>query len=291
MNHRYGFGMHRAAIRSRGQTSSTPTPPFYAFIIPGSMPAGTSLTRASAGSYYDDTGLLASAASDTGCFDHDPSSLAYRGLRLEPACTNILAWSGTPGNAAWTPGSARLTRTSSDNIDPSGGTNAALFTGNGVSAPRTISIATAATLTSGTTYTLCVFLKAGTQSLLQLTGNFNAFGNTGYANFELTGAGGITSATVPATIQSLPNGWYRISIVLTAVANVASGSVGPTIAMISSPDDGRIPANTLTTSFLAWGASVTEGSSLSSYIETNAAASTRADAHVQRPVRKLAGHL
>lgn len=280
MNRRYGFGTRRAATRSRGAVPATPTPPLYVFTGPGSLPAGAALTRASAGGRYDASGLIAWAANDAARFDYNPSSLAYRGLRMEPANTNVAAWSGTTSNAAWSTTSARLAKISTNNADPGGGNNACLFTGNGSSGVRAAVVTSAGVTTNGTTYTLSIFLKAGTQSLLQLTGGNAGFGATGiggYANFNLSGAGSIGTATHPATIQALPDGWYRVSLTVPAVADVSSGTNLLAVAAIASLSDGRLPITSLNTSFLAWGACVTTETSLTSYIETNAAAATRAE--------------
>jgi hypothetical protein len=73
------------------------------FTSPGTLtyPAGWAFNRATAGWCFDATGTLVQVASDTPRFDHDPGTLACRGLLLEEARTNSVrnprAEGATPG--------------------------------------------------------------------------------------------------------------------------------------------------------------------------------------------------
>jgi hypothetical protein len=55
----------------------------------GVLPPGASLARASAATRFDGDGVLAPVAADAARFDHDPVTLALRGLLLEMARTNL----------------------------------------------------------------------------------------------------------------------------------------------------------------------------------------------------------
>lgn len=276
MNRRYGFGMRRAAVRSSPKGSGGPSPaPFYSFVVPDILPAGTSVTRASIATCHNSAGILVPVEIDTARFDHDPSTLAYRGLLLEAANTNLSGASANVSDPSWQV--SRGAKTSTNNPDPAGGNGAGLFTFDGTSGTRSISFfENAALLSSGTAYTSSVFMKAGTQSLIQITGFQAMFGGGGYANFQLTGGGIIGTATVPAVIQAYPDGWYRLAIAHMATGTGANGS--PTIALspITSLSSGRVPSTTLNTTLLAWGGSVTVGGGLESYIPTTTTAATRA---------------
>lgn len=62
----------------------------------GSLPAGATLTRASAGRYFDASGVLQSATTNTARFDHAPKTpFAQRGLLYEPAVTNYAQYTET----------------------------------------------------------------------------------------------------------------------------------------------------------------------------------------------------
>jgi hypothetical protein len=73
------------------------------FTSPGTLtyPAGWVFNRTTAGWCFDATGTLAQVAADTPRFDHDPATLACRGLLLEEARTNGIrnprAEGATPG--------------------------------------------------------------------------------------------------------------------------------------------------------------------------------------------------
>jgi hypothetical protein len=73
------------------------------FTSPGTLtyPAGWAFNRGTAGWCFDATGTLVQAAADTPRFDHDPATLACRGLLLEEARTNSVrnprAEGATPG--------------------------------------------------------------------------------------------------------------------------------------------------------------------------------------------------
>ncbi len=276
MNGCYGFGMRRAAVRFSSGGGSDPGPaPFYSFAVPGFLPPGTSVTRASIATCHDSAGKVVPVEIDTARFDHDPSTLAYRGLLLEGANTNISGGSSTASDPSWQV--SRGAKTSTNNADPAGGNGAGLFTFDGTSGTRSISFfENAALLSSGTVYTSSVFMKAGTQTLVQMTGFQAMFGGGGYANFQLAGAGLIGTATIPAVIQAYPDGWYRIAIAHVATATAANGS--PTIALtpITSLGSGRVPSTALSTTLFAWGGNVTVGGNLESHIPTTTTAATRA---------------
>lgn len=126
------------------------------------------------------------------------------------------------------------------------------------SASASFITAPSTTYTSGTTYTISQFVKAGTQSLVQLTGGSAAFGTSQYANFNLT-TGAVTASIglTSSAIERYADGWLRLSITLAATATGASN--GGVLFFIASPTDGRGPNVTLTTTFYVGGGDVTAG--------------------------------
>ncbi len=68
--------------------------------------AGTSFTRASTATYFDSSGTLQTAATNTPRFDYDPSTLAFRGLLMERSRTNSIRNSTMTGAVAGSPGTA-----------------------------------------------------------------------------------------------------------------------------------------------------------------------------------------
>ncbi len=58
--------------------------------MPGVLPAGATLTRASVGTCFASNGLLTTFAANGARFDHDPETLGLRGLLIEPTATNLI---------------------------------------------------------------------------------------------------------------------------------------------------------------------------------------------------------
>ena len=208
-------------------------------------------------------------------FDYDPVTLAPKGLLIEEARTNLCVYSQTPSDANWSATSAA--KTSTNNIDPFGTLTALLLTADGLSGTHYVSTGTVsgASYTSGTTYTISCFVKAGTTNLVQLTAAGATFGSVQYANFSLTGAGSVTASAVgTATIAAYSNGWYRVS--LTVPATVTATASAGNLVFITSGTDGRVPTNTSSDTLYVAGWQTEAGSFATSYIPTVAATVTRA---------------
>ena len=60
------------------------------------LPAGSTFTRASSATYFDNTGTLQIAANNMPRFDYNPSTLVFRGLLMEGASTNLFLNSQAP---------------------------------------------------------------------------------------------------------------------------------------------------------------------------------------------------
>ena len=93
-----------AAVALHAQPGPTANPTIYT--TTSSLPASSTLTRASTAWYWDSSGNLASAATDTARFTYNPATLALQGLLNEPAATNSLRNSSNGGAVAGTPGTA-----------------------------------------------------------------------------------------------------------------------------------------------------------------------------------------
>jgi hypothetical protein len=113
-------------------------------------------TRGSTGTFVGSDGLIQTAAVDTPRFDHDPVTLASRGLLIEESRTNLLARSEELGNAYWTISNASISE--NNQTSPDGSLTADTIT---VSA-GTPSLYRAVACTASTLYTFSFYIKIGT---------------------------------------------------------------------------------------------------------------------------------
>jgi len=171
-----------------------------------------------------------------------------------------------------------------DNTQAPDGTNTAekvnLSIGN-----NNKSIAKNTNLTIGSTYTESYYVKANGYNFVQIAPD-TEFSTTAYQNYNLEtgevvpvttsgGSSGISSGQ--ANIQSVGNGWYRIS--LTATANSTTSSTINSIksgrmvlSIVSSASSARLESintTTATDSIFVWGAMRHLGSTLKPYQKTD----------------------
>jgi hypothetical protein len=203
--------------------------------------AGFTFTNATttARTYINSSGLVATATTNEPRFDHDPTTLAPRGLLIEGSATNLLPNSQTLSGTGWFTGGI-CTRTSNYATGPDGIANSATrlemsFSG-GVG--RTYYDSGYTTLPQ----TMSVWLKSNTGSN-QTVNLWNTSGTP-------------VSCTVTPT-------WKRFQSVST------TGSSLPGYFYFENP------STTVAVDILAWGAQLEAGSGASSYIPTVASTVTR----------------
>lgn len=171
--------------------------------------------------YYNSAGHLTTTAYNTPRFDYNPSTLTLLGLLYEAGSYNQFSNSNLSG---WT--TTNTTITLNNATSPDGTSDATLFSSNSGTAQHNIlNPAISAVVTSGTSYTYSVYLKAGTETVAQLTFNTANF-PSGYANFNLS-AGTIGNTSVfTAAMVNVGNGWYRCSITGTCSLSHTNTAVG-----------------------------------------------------------------
>jgi hypothetical protein len=243
-------------------------------------------TRASSGRFVGSDGLIQSAGNNVARFDHDPVTLACKGLLIEESRTNASLYSGAiVVNTGW------LSSETTSVVDGTGpdGNNAYTVTETSATAIHTIAntgglVGIAATsVVSGTVYTGSIFIKKVTGSVdwIQLTLGSGGFGTSQYANFNInTGAvgnsAGLASGTSPR-IENYGNGWYRCSISVAATATTLV-SLNTVLAFINNTNGTtRTPsyAGSTSNSVLASLCQFEAGSFLTSYIPTTTASLAR----------------
>lgn len=179
------------------------------------MLAQLTFTRASAGYRFDATGKYLPAATDALRFDYHPVTLAPRGILIEGARTNLCTYGNDISNAAWTKSDVSVINNLG--LSKDGTLNAdyiaeAATTANHFVLPATAILATA------TVYTMTALARSTTRSL-QIELGSPRFGANAWANFDLiNGVVGTVGASAEASIESLGNSWYRVSITATTTS-------------------------------------------------------------------------
>lgn len=228
----------------------------------------TFTSRASTATYYDANGVIQTAASNvarSAAFFPDSSGvMRSAGLLLEAAGTNAVTYSEQFDNAAWT--KVNTTVTANSVVAPDGNMTADTITGNGSSGTHWLYNND----TSAGPKTVSVYAKAGTNNFIQLMFAVDA---SVFANFNLSnGTVGSTGTASTASIQALPNGWYRCSLYTNSTTATISH-----ITLITSGTSARAESNSLSTTVYLWGAqSETSATFPTSYIPTVATTVTRA---------------
>jgi len=226
----YGFGL---GLTKGGGAGGLPA--FVANFIGGSLPTGSTFSRGTIGTLYNQSGLVAYAPS------------------------NLLTYSNTFTNANWA--ATTCTVTPNATTGPSGANDATALVSQ-LSGSRVVQ-----TLTVGaaSAYTYSIYVKAGTQitspsSVTILLYDFTASATLTSANVNLTN-GAIQVGT--PTVTAIGNGWYQLSI--TATTSGTNHSVGVyAYAGLSS----SVAGDTV----YVYGAQLEQGSNATTYTPTTTAA-------------------
>jgi hypothetical protein len=202
-------------------------------------------TRGSTGTFVGSDGLIQTAAINGPRFDHDPVTLACKGLLIEESRTNLVSRSQEFSN--WSFQNSTL---GSSAIAPDGNNTAnSVAFQNSTSTPtafysymaRLVSVS----VTAGQQYTVSFYVKASTNTSINIGTNGQTSG--------LNNSGALVNVTTS---------WTRVSFTLTAAANDSG-----LFAIIGSGFNGvstYLSARTIE----IWGAQVEAGSFPTSYIPT-----------------------
>ena len=225
--------------------------------IPTNGNGDMAFTRASTATRVDENDLVSSVASNVPRIDYTGGGCPS--ILLEPQRTNLFTYSEQFDNVAWS--KTRCTIDENSTNSPNGTLTADTLIGNSVAGENYIYLSQNATI--GVPNVLSVYIKPIEITLVKLV----SFTQAGQAIFSLVGSGSVTfenGICTNSTIESLPNGWYRISTKITPTAT-ASNNIG-----ISTSSLGIVG-----NCFYIWGAQLEAGAYPTSYIPTTTATVTR----------------
>lgn len=237
----FGVGL---ALRQR------PGPQAVEFRGPA-LPAGVTLSRGTAATRIDANGRIATEPVDGARFDHDPVTLAVRGLLIEEQATNRLLWSETIGAANWSKIGGTSVSTDAATAPDGSGTADLITQSAGETGPSQDLVVTA-----GAAVVQSIYLKAGNPGVVRLRDSAD---NHDMVVNLLTGAVVSTSALTHHACVAVGGGWYRC-----VIGYVATGT-----GITCNPR--LVTAGTM----LMWGAQVELGTAAGSYVPTAGAMATR----------------
>ena len=235
-------------------------------------------SRASTATRVNASGLIETVASNVPRLDYLGSTCQK--LQLEPQRSNLALHSSAFDNAGW--GKTRATITANASVSPDGTTSAELYT-DGTFTANAGFMDAGIVVTSGSTYTLSVFIKAGTSPFV-VVGLYDTQDNG--VLFNTTTNATTTFGTISnVQVDSYGNGWYRVSFsrVVTDATVYPNFSVRPTNSFTAYNGTSSLTAQ-------IWGAQLEAGAYATSYIPTTSAAVTRlADACSKTGISSLIG--
>ena len=217
-------------------------------------PREMSVVRATTGTRINEDGLVEEALSNIARIDYSSGSAA---LLVEPQRTNLLTYSSSFDNAAWTKLLSSVTANAA--ISPSGNTDAyKLVESTGTGAHR-------CGRTSGSVNgTFSFYAKSGERTKIAILSTIIDVGFD-LSNGTLIDLG---SGTTNATITSVGNGWYRCSLYQ------ATGISGVYFALLNSSGNFSYTGDGTSGAYF-WGAQIENASYATSYIPTTSASVTR----------------
>jgi hypothetical protein len=230
-----------------------------------------SFSRNSPATYYNKSGILATASTNQARLDHKPNTLENLGLLIEESRTNFILRSEEISDVYWT--KSNVTVTANDSVAPDGNSTADLILEEATNSAH--QIVRAESIDSITTViTISAFVKPAGRSKGSLV--LNASNNYFSADFDLdnisvTRSSSGTGQDLDSSIKMLPNGWFRISVTGITGQNATTSF----ILRLNDDDVNLTYLGDITKGMYMWGMQLEQGGTLTSYIKTTDSTSTR----------------
>jgi hypothetical protein len=182
---------------------------------------------------------------------------------------NLFQYPQNFDNAYWSKFASSITPDSLSVAAPDSTFTADLFSEDATTTRHRILLQGTITVSIGTTYNLSVYAKKATHDWIQLNPVYDSFfGGNNWANFNLsTGTIGNTGVGVGASIESVGNGWYRLSLQCDVIASGVT--FFNLFVSTNNTNSARYPSylGTNAQCFYIWGAQLTEGPELLPYYD------------------------
>jgi hypothetical protein len=240
----------------------------------GPLPTFTnaSTTRTFVGS----NGLIQSAGADVPRIEYNPATLECLGLLLEEQRTNLCVQSENVIAANW--GKSNVSAFADATTAPTGVVTADVVSETAVSGFHSLTLPSGS-VTSGTSYTVSVFLK---KSLGSTAPNWvivalgSQFPSSAVAFNVATGVfGAVSGSSFTYSVEQYQNGWWRV--ILTATATGTGASQPLSVIFSNNTNTASAPSylGQTTSDIFVWGAQFEAGAFATSYIPTTTASVQR----------------
>lgn len=250
--------------------------------LSGVLPSGATFSRASSGTYFSSSGVLATASSNVARFDYDPLTLAPLGYRSEMPSTNSCLNSGDL--SLW--GEILNVAVSTDGtLAPDGTSNMAKITSSAGAGYHGVQQTGGMAVTTGQIYDVSIFVKQGTERYCTIGDGQAASWHVVTFDFQTGTFSGQTNAVGSA--RQVASDKWRLSARVTSSSNHNAAvlvSFGP---VANGGYEQNYNAAGTETGY-AWGGQIDSlGAGVTSYIPTAGATVTRSQDVLTLPLSAM----
>ncbi len=233
-----------------------------------SLPGAVTFTRGSEGSYFNSSGVLSWATTDTARIDYDPVTLGGYGLLVERSRTNLVLQSEVLGTT-WLADQASVSANAI--TSPDGTTNADSLNENSAAAANHYIYQTL-TFADSSVYAASIFMRP-INRIWGVTAVRIQSSTTPLGAYFNVSAGSIgANSAIAAFLRDVSGSWYRTAVTV----NSSSGATSERIIVYIAEADGDITFTGLNqASLYLWGGQCELGGYPTSYIRTTTGSVTR----------------